>query len=158
MRAGRLRLPETLRLIQRGLLDHAGQPSELPVGAAPLAEDLASDARNHFHQAIGHASRLLHEGDTSRARSPRALFECLRNLMERLEWRDKLRLTEQRVIGLNTAPLSAALAIIPSGLGLKLAAGGQTSSDRSVEIYMGRTGCRCRSGGKRRGSSTLLPA
>ncbi|MBV6814999.1 XopZ family type III secretion system effector [Xanthomonas campestris pv. passiflorae] len=140
VRAGRLRLPETLRLIQRGLLDHAGQPSELPVGAAPLAEDLASDARNHFHQAIGHASRLLHEGDTSRARSPRALFECLRNLMERLEWRDKLRLTEQRVIGLNTAPLSAALAIIPSGLGLKLAAGGQTSSDRSVEIYMGRTG------------------
>ncbi|MDO7939628.1 XopZ family type III secretion system effector [Xanthomonas euvesicatoria pv. eucalypti] len=140
LRSGRMRLPETLRLIQRGLLDHAGQPSDLPVGAATLDEELASDARTHFHQAIGHASRLLHEGDTSRVRSPRALFECLRNLMERLEWRDKLRLTEQRVIGLNTTPLSAALAIIPSGLGLKLSAGGQTSSDRSVEIYMGRTG------------------
>lgn len=140
LRAGRMRLPETLRLIQRGLLDHAGQPSDLPVGAAPLDEELASVARDHFHRAVGHASRFLHEGDTSRVKSPRALFECLRNLMERLEWRDKLRLTEQRVIGLNTTPLSAALAIIPSGLGLKLSAGGQTSSDRSVEIYMGRTG------------------
>ncbi|QOY21775.1 type III effector [Xanthomonas citri] len=140
LRAGHMRLPETLRLIQRGLLDHAGQPSDLPVGAAPLDEERASVARNHFHQAVGHASRFLHEGDTSRVKSPRALFQCLRNLMERLEWRDKLRLTEQRVIGLNTTPLSAALAIIPSGLGLKLSAGGQTSSDRSVEIYMGRTG------------------
>ncbi|MEB1392600.1 XopZ family type III secretion system effector [Xanthomonas campestris pv. campestris] len=140
LRAGRMRLPETLRLIQRGLLDHAGQPTDMPIGAAPLDEELASVARNHFHQAVGHASRFLHEGDTSRVRSPRALFECLRNLMERLEWRDKLRITEQRVIGLNTTPLSAALAIIPSGLGLKLSAGGQTSSDRSVEIYMGRTG------------------
>ncbi|MEE5090912.1 XopZ family type III secretion system effector [Xanthomonas euvesicatoria] len=140
LRAGHMRLPETLRLIQRGLLDHAGQPSDLPVGAAPLDEERASVARNHFHQAVGHASRFLHEGDTSRVKSPRALFQCLRNLMERLEWRDKLRLTEQRVIGLNTTPLSAALAIFPSGLGLKLSAGGQTSSDRSVEIYMGRTG------------------
>ncbi|XUP35362.1 XopZ family type III secretion system effector (plasmid) [Xanthomonas axonopodis pv. vasculorum] len=138
--AGRMRLPETLRLIQRGLLDHAGQPSDLPIGAAPLDEEMASVARKHFHQSVGHASRFLHEGDTSRVRSPRALFECLRNLMERLEWRDKLRLTEQRVIGLNTTPLSAALAIIPSGLGLKLSAGGQTSSDHSMEIYMGRTG------------------
>ncbi|QHG89105.1 MULTISPECIES: XopZ family type III secretion system effector [Xanthomonas] len=140
LRTGRMRLPETLRLIQRGLLHHAVQPTDMPIGAAPLDEELASVARNHFHQAVGNASRFLHEGDTSRVRSPRALFECLRNLMERLEWRDKLRLTEQRVIGLNTTPLSAALAIIPSGLGLKLSAGCQISSDRSVEIYMGRTG------------------
>ncbi|WP_428942528.1 XopZ family type III secretion system effector [Xanthomonas oryzae] len=140
LRTSRMRLPETMRLIQRGLLDHAIQPNDTPAGAAPLDKELASVARNHFHQAVGNASRFLHEGDTSRVRSPRALFACLRNMMERLEWRDKLRITEQRVIGLNTTPLSAALAIIPSGLGLKLSAGGQISSDRSMEIYMGRTG------------------
>lgn len=140
LRTGRVRLPETLRLIQRGLLDHPVQPIDTPDGAAHLGKELASVARNNFHQAVGNASRFLHEGDTSRVRSPRALFACLRNVMERLEWRDKLRITEQRVIGLNTTPLSAALAIIPSGLGLRLSAGGQISSDRSVEIYMGRTG------------------
>ncbi|TWR32161.1 type III effector, partial [Xanthomonas vasicola] len=140
LRTGRVRLPETLRLIQRALLDHPVQPIDTPDGAAHLGKELASVARNNFHQAVGNASRFLHEGDTSRVRSPRALFACLRNVMERLEWRDKLRITEQRVIGLNTTPLSAALAIIPSGLGLRLSAGGQISSDRSVEIYMGRTG------------------
>lgn len=140
LRKGRMRLPETLRLIQRGLLDHAVQPIDMPDGAAPLEKEQAVLARNHFHQAVAAANRFLNEGDTSRVRSPRALFECLRNLMERLEWRDKLRITEQRVIGLNTTPLSAALASIPSGIGLKLSAGGQLSSDRSVEIYMGRTG------------------
>jgi|GEM_PF-2487491 len=140
LRKGRMRLPETLRLIQRGLLDHAVQPIDMAVGAAPLEKEQVVLARNHFHQAIATASRFLNEGDTSRVRSPRALFECLRNLMERLEWRDKLRITEQRVIGLNTTPLSAALASIPSGIALKLSAGGQLSSDRSVEIYMGRTG------------------
>ncbi|MFD2735805.1 XopZ family type III secretion system effector [Xanthomonas dyei] len=140
LRTGRMRLPETLRLIQRGLLDHPAHPLVIPVGTAPLHEALAVAARHNFHQAVGSASRFLHEGDSSRVRSPRALFECLRNLMERLEWRDKLRITEQRVIGLNTTPLSAALAVIPSGLGLKLSAGGQTSSDRTLEIYMGRTG------------------
>ncbi|CTP93367.1 putative type III effector protein [Xanthomonas translucens pv. poae] len=135
LHAGGMRLPDTLRLLQRGLLDHREQ------AAAGAGEDtLESAERQRFHQAVASASRLLHDGDSARVRSPEALFDALRDLLGHLAWRDKLRITEQRVLGLNAAPLSAALAVIPAGLGLKLALGGQASTEASVEIYMGRTG------------------
>ncbi|PPT93395.1 type III effector [Xanthomonas theicola] len=135
LRAGGMRLPDTLRLLQRGLLDCREQAA-----ASASEEELESTERQRFHQAVASASRLLHDGDTARVRSPRALFDCLRDLLENLAWRDKLRITEQRVLGLNASPLSAALAVIPAGLGLKLVLSGQASAEASLEIYMGRTG------------------
>ncbi|UKE45550.1 XopZ family type III secretion system effector [Xanthomonas cerealis] len=135
LRAGGMRLPDTMRLLQRGLLDYREQ------AAASAGDDtLESAERQRFHQAVASASRLLHDGDSARVRSPETLFDALRDLLGHLAWRDKLRITEQRVLGLNAAPLSAALAVIPAGLGLKLALGGQASTEASMEIYMGRTG------------------
>ncbi|PPU97213.1 type III effector [Xanthomonas hyacinthi] len=135
LRAGGMRLPETMRLLQRGLLDCREQ------AATSAGEDAMESAERHrFHQVVASASRLLHDGDSSRVRSPGALFDSLRDLLGNLAWRDKLRITEQRVLGLNASPLSAALAVIPAGLGLKLVLGGQASAEASVEIYMGRTG------------------
>ncbi|MCT8285736.1 type III effector [Xanthomonas translucens pv. translucens] len=135
LRAGGMRLPDTMRLLQRGLLDHREQAA-----AGADENTLESAERQRFHQAVASASRLLHDGDSARVRSPEALFDALRDLLAHLAWRDKLRITEQRVLGLNAAPLSAALAVIPAGLGLKLALGGQASTEASMEIYMGRTG------------------
>lgn len=98
--------------------------------------------RTRLHDAVDRANRLLHDGNPSRVTSAKALFDLSRDMIENLDWRDKLRLMGQKVWGLNAGPLSAALAAagMTTGVGVKAVAGAQQSRDEVMEIYMGRTG------------------
>ena len=70
-----------------------------------------------------------------------ALFDLCRDMLEHLEWRDKLRIVGQRVVGMNLTPLSTTVAaVLPTGIGARLIASAQHSDDRLIEFYMGRTG------------------
>lgn len=95
-----------------------------------------------LHDAVTNANRLLHDGDPARVTSARALFDLTRDMIQNLEWRDKLRLVGQKVRGINAGPLSAGLAAasLPTGVGIKLTAGVQHNEEQVMEIYMGRTG------------------
>ncbi|MCS4508989.1 hypothetical protein NBM50_01715 [Xylophilus ampelinus] len=98
--------------------------------------------RARLQGAVTRANRLLHDGDPARVVSARTLFDFSRDMLENLEWRDRLRLIGQKAWGLNTGPVSAALAAasLPTGVGVKLLAGVQQNREELLEIYMGRTG------------------
>ncbi len=136
--SGRLTLLEAMDLLQKKMLAHPlVNAQSLGTGTAI---DLEATERRRFLCAVGTVKRLLYDGDTDKVRSPQALFDFLRDFLQKLEWRDKLRITGQKVIGLNISPIFAASAIIPSGLGFSLILSGQKNSDRVLEIQMGRTG------------------
>jgi hypothetical protein len=85
--------------------------------------------------------RLLHDGDPRRVTSGMALFDLCRDMLEHLEWRDKLRIVGQRVVGLNLTPLTASASkLLPTGIGARLIASAQHNDERLIEFYMGRTG------------------
>jgi len=98
--------------------------------------------RTRVHDAVERANRLLHDGNPARVTSAKALFDLSRDMIENLEWRDRLRLMGQRVRGVSAGPLSAALSAagMTTGVGVKAIAGLQQSKDEVMEIYMGRTG------------------
>jgi hypothetical protein len=117
--------------------------------AAPSADQAGSSSaglppshETRMHEAVARANRLLSEGSPANVTSAKALFDMTRDMVENLEWRDRLRLTGQKVWGVNAGPLSGAVAAasLPTGVGLKLNAGVQHNSDQVMEIYMGRTG------------------
>ncbi|WP_140626579.1 XopZ family type III secretion system effector [Methylibium rhizosphaerae] len=109
-------------------------------GHLPSAASPGDEVR--VHDAVARANRLLRDGNPTRVTSARALFDMTRDMIENLEWRDRLRITGQKVWGANTGPLSGAVAAasLPTGVGLKLNASVQHNSDQVMEIYMGRTG------------------
>lgn len=136
-------LPQVLTLLPQLLL-------EMPPSSAPGAAGSPAHAHGAEREAsqLGHlldtvieANRLLHDGDPSRVTSGMGLFDLCRDMLEHLEWRDKLRIVGQRVVGLNLTPLTASVAaVLPTGIGARLIASAQHSEDRLIEFYMGRTG------------------
>jgi len=124
----------------------------LPAATSPDQEAGTSSAaywpghekvlQTRLHDAVAHANRLLHDGDPAQVTSARALFDLTRDMIQNLEWRDKLRLMGQQVRGINVGPLSGGLAAasLPTGVGVKFTAGVQRNEDQVMEIYMGRTG------------------
>ncbi len=136
---GRLTLLKTMDSLQRAMLAHT-PISGRPQGVGTFVTDMQATERVRFHRAVGTAKRLLYDGDSEKVRSPQALFDFLRDFLEKLEWRDKMRITAQKVTGLNLLPLSVSLAVIQTGLGLKLILAGQKNDDCMFEIHMGRTG------------------
>jgi hypothetical protein len=117
--------------------------------AAPSGDEASSSSASpppshemRLHEAVARANRLLHDGNPANITSAKALFDMTHDMIENLEWRDRLRLTGQKAWGANTGPLSGAVAAasLPTGVGLKLSAGLQHNSDQVMEIYMGRTG------------------
>lgn len=117
------------------------------LAAMPSGDEASSSSAVPSHEAlmreaVMRANRLLSDGDPAGVTSAQALFDMTRDMIENLEWRDRLRITGQRVWGLNTGPLSGAVATagLPLGVGLKLNAGMQHTGDQAMEIYMGRTG------------------
>lgn len=131
--------------VQHQLAQWTGDtPGPPAVGSHAQAADHAHwagevAAQNERIQAsLAEAQRLLHDGDPARATTGKGLFNLFRDMLEMLEWRDKLRIVGQQVFGMNAGPLSAAL---PGGmLGVKLVVGAQHNEDRLIEFYMGRTG------------------
>lgn len=137
LQAGELSVLEAMNLL------HERLPTAAP--ASPGVEtDTPSMAywRDQLHDAVTRANRLLHDGDPARVTSAQGLLDLTRDMIENLEWRDRLKLIGQKVWGLNAGPASAALAAasLPTGIGLKLVAGKQTNHDELLELYMGRTG------------------
>lgn len=136
-------LPQVLTLLQQRLL-------ETPQPSAPGAAGSQADAHWAEREAgqlakllrtVAAANRLLHDGDPRRVNSGRALFDLCRDMLEHLEWRDKLRIVGQRVVGLNLTPVTASVAaLLPTGIGARLIASAQHSEERLIEFYMGRTG------------------
>lgn len=140
MRSGRFTVPEAMSLLQRHLIEQPPTRVEQPGGDLKHAFQLESTHRARLHGAIGKANRLLHDGDPGKVRSAQAFFDFMRDMLEQLEWRDKLRIGEQKVVGANLTPLSAAAALGSIGVGGRLILGAQHNQDRLMEIYMGRTG------------------
>jgi len=136
-------LPQLLTLLQQRLL-------AMPQPSAPGAAGSPADAHwaereaerlDDLLRTVAAANRLLHDGDPRRVTSGMALFDLCRDMLEHLEWRDKLRIVGQRVVGLNLTPLSTAVAaVLPTGIGARLIASAQHSDERLIEFYMGRTG------------------
>ncbi len=136
-------LPHVLTLLQQRLL-------EMPLPAAQGAAGSPADAHwaerearqlDHLLGTVAAANRLLHDGDPRGVNSGMALFDLCRDMLEHLEWRDKLRIVGQRVVGMNLTPLSTTVAsVLPTGIGARLIASAQHSDDRLIEFYMGRTG------------------
>lgn len=143
---GTLRLPQALSLLQQRLAEPPGA-ADPQDGTADPHDDRAYWAAQEAQQlagllqAVGTANRLLYDGDPRRVTSGMALFDLCRDMLEHLEWRDKLRIVGQRVVGLNLTPLSASVAkVLPTGIGARLIASAQRVDDQLIEFYMGRTG------------------
>lgn len=135
-------LPEAMSLLQRQLLLQRAQLPELRTKETTDWSEQETEQRTRFHAAVGTANRLLYDGDPARVRSGQTFHDLFRDMLEHLEWRDKLRIAEQKVYGANVAPLSAALAAakLTTGIGIKLIASAQHNEDQLIEFYMGRTG------------------
>lgn len=149
LRSGRYTVLQAMDMLHKGLpaAPRPGDPAGSPASPDPHANeshwrDMEARASGRLHDAVAEAHRLLRDGRPEQVDSARALFDMTRDMIENLEWRDRLRLTGQKAWGLNTGPLSAAVAAakLATGVGLKLIAGGQRNSEQVMEIYMGRTG------------------
>ncbi len=133
-------LPEAMSLLQRQLLEQrAPLPSESTKEAAYWAAQEA-EQRVRLHAAVGKAKRLLYDGDPNRAMSGQTFHDLFQDMLENLEWRDKLRFAEQNVRGVNIGPLAAALTVLGLPLGTKLILSLQFNKEMVIEFYMGRTG------------------
>ncbi|RFP09203.1 MULTISPECIES: hypothetical protein [unclassified Duganella] len=135
-------LPEAMSLIQRQLLSPHQAASafrQLTGEAAHWAKQEAAQ-RNRFHAAVGKANRLLYDGDLDKRVSGQTFHDLFEDMLAHLEWRDKLRFTEQHARGVNLGPLAAAFAVLGLPLGAKMVLSLQISTERVIEFYMGRTG------------------
>jgi len=140
MGTGSVTVPQALALLQQRLLDGgpgpAGPDDDADYWAGREARQLADLLRT-----VSTAHRLLHDGDPRRVTSGMALFDLCRDMLEHLEWRDRLRIVGQRTVGLNLTPLTASVAkALPTGIGARLIASAQHNDERLIEFYMGRTG------------------
>jgi hypothetical protein len=149
LRSGRYTVLQAMDMLHKALpaapgpRDPAGSPAPTDVHANESHwRDMEARTSGLLHDAVAEAHRLLRDGKPEQVDSARALFDMTRDMIENLEWRDRLRLTGQKAWGLNTSPLSVAVATakLATGVGLKLIAGGQRNSEQVMEIYMGRTG------------------
>lgn len=149
LRSGRYTVLQAMDMLHKSLpaaprpADPAGSPTSPDRHANESHwRDMEARASGLLHDAVADAHRLLRDGKPEQVDSARALFDMTRDMIENLEWRDRLRLTGQKAWGLNTNPLSTAVATtkLATGVGLKLIAGGQRNSEQVMEIYMGRTG------------------
>ncbi|HET9642895.1 MAG TPA: hypothetical protein VFP68_05975, partial [Burkholderiaceae bacterium] len=135
LEAAPLALRETMSALRARLCENP-QPS------SPGAEDhwaqQEAEQLARLDSAIALADRLLQHGDLSRIDSGQALFDLLKDMLEQLEWRDRIRMVEQKAFGANLGPLTALAGA--TGVGVKLILSGQKNSDHVLEFYMGRTG------------------
>lgn len=117
-------------------------PAATP-GGTPVSWDAYAQRRTtQFKDAVQEAGRLLRDGDPQQVTNGQALLDLTRDMIGQLEWRDRLRLIGQQTFGVNAGPLSAAVAVAASalGLGVRLTAAAQRNVDSVMEFYMGRTG------------------
>ena len=149
-------LPEAMSLLQQQLQEQLllqaqlqqqeqeqlTQQPELQTSDTAYWSEQETEQHILFHAAVDTANRLLHDGDPAKVTSGQAFHDLFRDMLEKLEWRDKLRIGEQKVNGVNLSLLSAALAVtkLATGIGFKLIASAQHNEDRLIEFYMGRTG------------------
>lgn len=143
MGTGTLTVLQALSLLQQRLLDAPPGPAG-PQDDTDDTDDWAGrEARQlaELLRTVSTAHRLLHDGDPRRVTSGMALFDLCRDMLQHLEWRDKLRMVGQRVVGLNLTPLTASASkLLPTGIGARLIASAQHNDERLIEFYMGRTG------------------
>jgi hypothetical protein len=149
LEGGKTTMREALGLVQRHLQAQAPEATAAadPMAAAGGADDgywrgQEAALRARLDGAVGNAQRLLRDGDPSQAASAQGLFGLLSDMIQNLEWRDRLRLVGQEARGANLGPLSAALAAagLTTGIGVKLIGALQHNDDQVMELYMGRTG------------------
>ncbi len=144
LHTGKFSVPEAFGMLQDRMSNlHRPSPDREDGTPGPVYwREQEEVSRTRLQGAMTRAKRLLHDGDPARVVSARTLFDFSRDMLENLEWRDRLRITGQKVRGLNAGPFTAALgaAGLPTGIGLKLVAGAQQNLEELMEIYMGRTG------------------
>jgi hypothetical protein len=142
LQTGKYTVLQAMNMLHQRLPGAASPDEVASTSAGPQGPEHEKVLQTRLHIAVAHANRLLREGDPAQVTSARSLFDLTRNMVENLEWRDKLRLVGQKVWGVNAGPISAGLAVAswPTGLGIKPIAGMQHAEDQIMEIYMGRTG------------------
>lgn len=129
-------LPEAMSLLQRQLAkQQAPMPSQPEKEAAYWAVQ-----ETCILDAVEKASHLLRDGDPDRVTSAQAFHDLFAGMLGHMEWRDKLRFVEQKVSGVNLAPLNAAKEFLGLPFGFKLILSFQLNEEMVVEFYMGRTG------------------
>ncbi|CAM3902667.1 XopZ family type III secretion system effector [Paracidovorax anthurii] len=141
-------VPEALSMLDSLMREQppqTGSPVRTAAGAGPSPvswNDYAQQHGTQFGDAVREADRLLRDGDPGKVTHGQALFDLTRDMVSQLEWRDRLRLIGQQTWGVNTGPVSAAMALGASvlGMGMRLNAAMQHNQDSVMEFYMGRTG------------------
>ena len=133
-------LPQAMSVLQRQLLEQRAPLPMQPAEEAAYRAVQESEQWCRFDAAVEKAKRLLYDGDPDRAMVGQAFHDMLKDMLANLEWRDKLRIAEQDVLGFNLGPLAAALNLLGLPIGAKLIVSLQFNKDMVVEFYMGRTG------------------